>query len=308
MKNSSKASSTTSALSRRHWLGSGLAALGALAAKRPAFAAEAGKDQPEAKLRFSSWLIGIRGDLDQQLDFVERNGFEAIELRGTIANNKANWIKALSKRSIPVSGMDWGHFTDMVSDDATKRQKSIDSLKYAIEAAHELKAPVLVCVPPRHGQNVALPDPIATRRMLLETLSPLGELAAQAGTSIGIEAVRRSSVNCLHTLVEVAGFIRESRSPGLGLVADFCIMMEEETNQTGAVLSGGQHLKQVHLSSRKRTLPGEEKEDERQFLEGFRGLKMIGYQGYCSFECGKANYEEGVSRSMAFLRDIWARA
>jgi sugar phosphate isomerase/epimerase len=295
-------------MSRRHLLRAGIATLGAFASPLTTRAADPGRDQPEAKLRFSSWLIGIRGDLEQQLDFVERAGFDAIELRGTIANNKQNWLKALSKRSIPVSGMDWGHFTDTVSDDAAKRQKSIDSLKYAIDAAHELKAPVLICVPPRHGQNVALPDPITTRKILLETLSPLGELAAQAGTCIGIEAVRRSSVNCLHTLVEVAGLIRESKCVGLGLVADFCIMMEEETNQTGAILSGGKYIKQVHLSSRKRTLPGEEKEDEQQFLEGFRGLKMMGYQGYCSFESGKANYEEGVMKSMAFLRDIWARA
>ena len=295
-------------MSRRHLLRTGIAGLGALASPLTTRAADPVKDQPETKLRLSSWLIGIRGDLEQQLDFVERAGFDAIELRGTIANNKNNWLKALSKRSIPVSGMDWGHFTDTVSDDAAKRQRSIDSLKYAIDAAHELKAPVLICVPPRYGQNVTLPDPITTRKILLETLPPLGELAAQAGTCIGIEAVRRSSVNCLHTLVEVAGFIRESKCAGLGLVADFCIMMEEETNQTGAMLSGGKYIKQVHLSSRKRTLPGEEKEDEQQFLEGFRGLKMIGYQGYCSFESGKANYEEGVIKSMAFLRDIWARA
>lgn len=86
-------------------------------------------------------------------------------------------------------------------------------------------------------------------------------------------------------------------------------MMEEETNQTGAFLSGGKYVKQVHLSSRRRTLPGEEKEDGQQFLEGYRGLKMTGYPGYCSFESGKIEtYEEGVIKSMAFLRDVWSRA
>ncbi|MBB5031613.1 sugar phosphate isomerase/epimerase family protein [Prosthecobacter vanneervenii] len=297
-----------SGMSRRRLLGSGLAALDALASKNPLHATEAVPQKPEVRLRFSSWLIGLQGDLDQQLDFVEKAGFEAVELRGGVANNRARWARALNGRPLEVSGLDWGHFTDMVSDDAAKRQKSIDSLKYAIEAAHELKAQVLVCVPPRHTAGVKLPDPIATRKILMETLTPLAGMAAEAGTSIGIEAVRRSSVNCLHTLVEVAGFIRESKCEGLSLVADFCIMMEEETNQTGAVLSGGKYIKQVHLSSRKRTLPGEEKEDEAQFLEGFRGLKMIGYNGFCSFECGKANYQDGVLKSMAFLRDVWARA
>ena len=294
--------------SRRRFLFAGGAAVASLAAfgSRQAGAVDAAK--PGAKVKFSSWLIPLRGDLDQQLDFVERAGFEAVELRGTIANNKQIWLNALSKRRLPVSALDWGHFTDMVSESPEKRQKSIDSLKFAIDAAHELKAPVLICVPPRHGRGVTLPDPAATRKILLETLAPLGELAAKAGTCIGIEAVDRKSVNCLHTLVEVAGFCRESKSPGLGMVADFCIMIQEETNQTGAFLSGGAYVKQVHLSSRGRLLPGERKEDEQLFLEGFRGLKMIGYQGYCSFESGKANYEQGVTKSMTFLRDIWARA
>ena len=298
-------------LSRRQLIVSGLTSLAGLALTGPiAYAEAATTPPPKTSLKLSSWLLGLQGDMEQQLDFVERAGFEAIELRGSIAKEKQNWIKTLSKRPFTVSAMDWSHFTDMVSDDKTKRQTSIDSLKFAIDTAHEVKAPVLVCVPPRYGQNVVLPDPVTTRKILLETLTPLAELAVQAGTCIGVEAVHRSNVNCLHTLVEVAGFIRESKSAGLGLVADFAVMINEETNQTGAMLSGGKYIKQVHLSSRKRTLPGKEKEDEQQFLEGFRGLKMIGYQGFCSYEVWKDRevYQQDVIKSIAFLRDVWARA
>jgi sugar phosphate isomerase/epimerase len=294
-------------LTRREWLSTGmLGVLAASVATTPTLqAAEVAK--PAGALRFSSWLTAVRGDLDKQMAFVERSGFEAVEFRGSLSN-KASWIQALRKSSLKVSALDAGHFGGLVSGSAQARQKTIDSLKASIEAAHQLTAPSLICVPPRLGQG-ELPDSITTRKILLETLIPLGELASQAGTCIGIEAVRRKSVNCLHTLVEVAGFCRESKSPGLGLVADFCIMMEEETNQTGAFLSGSRYLRQVHLSSRGRKLPGQEAEDEQQFLEGFRGLKMINYQGFCSFECGKIDtYEEEVIKSMAFLRNIWARA
>jgi sugar phosphate isomerase/epimerase len=235
-------------------------------------------------------------------------GFSAVELRGSIPKDKENWIKALSHRSLAVSAMDWGNFSLMVSESAQERQKAVDSLKAAIDAAHEIKAPALICVPPRLDKG-SLPDPIATRKMLLETLIPLGELAAKAGTSIAIEPVQRTSVNCLHTVVDVASFCRESKSPGLGVVADFSIMMVEETNLTGAFLSGGSYVRQVHLSSRGRKLPGKEAEDGQQYLEGFRGLKMIGYQKYCSFECGRFEpYEKDVTQSIAFLQDIWARA
>lgn len=296
-------------MDRRRWLGTSLLALGGLATGVSTQAQPSVLNPPKARLRFSSWLRKLPGDFNQQLDFVEKAGFEAIELRGNIMENRQEWVKVLGRRAIPVSGMDWAHMTYMLAEDATLRQKPIDSLKYAIDAAHELKVPVLVCVPPRLGQKLPLPDSITSRSKLMEILIPLGELAAQAGTCLGIEAVDRKSVSCFHTLAEVAGFVRESQCTGLGIVADFCPLMKEETNLTGAMLSGGQYIKQVHLASRIRTLPGEESEDAHVFLEGFRGLKMIGYQKFCSFESGKpGTYEQGVIKSMAFLRDIWDQA
>ena len=58
--------------------------------------------------------------------------------------------------------------------------------------------------------------------------------------------------------------------------------------------------------SRTRVLPGQ---DERPFVDGFRGLKWIGYQDYCSFECGvRGNPQEEFPKSMAFLRDQWTKA
>ena len=53
-------------------------------------------------------------------------------------------------------------------------------------------------------------------------------------------------------------------------------------------------------------LPGQ---DERQFVDGFRGLKWIGYQDYCSFECGvRGDPQVEFPKSMAFLREQWEKA
>jgi len=83
-------------------------------------------------------------------------------------------------------------------------------------------------------------------------------------------------------------------------------MYIEETSDLGAFISAGSLLHHVHLASRIRVLPGQ---DERQFVDGFLGLKWIGYQDYCSFECGvKGNREVEIPNSMAFLRDQWAKA
>ncbi len=90
------------------------------------------------------------------------------------------------------------------------------------------------------------------------------------------------------------------------MMGDFYHMCIEETSDLGAFISAGAYLHHVHLASRIRVLPGQ---DERQFVDGFKGLKWIGYQDYCSFECGvKGDPKVEIPKSMAFLRDQWAQA
>ena len=96
------------------------------------------------------------------------------------------------------------------------------------------------------------------------------------------------------------------QNPGLGVMGDFYHMYIEETSDLGAFISGGSYVHHCHLASRIRVLPGQ---DERQFVLGFRGLKRIGYQDYCSFECGvRGDPKVEIPKSMAFLRDQWAKA
>jgi sugar phosphate isomerase/epimerase len=62
----------------------------------------------------------------------------------------------------------------------------------------------------------------------------------------------------------------------------------------------------VHLASVKRKLPGQ---DERDYTNGFKGLKMIGYQDYCSLECGViGDREVEIPKSVKFLREQWKKA
>ncbi|MBA7655875.1 hypothetical protein ES703_63785 [subsurface metagenome] len=89
-------------------------------------------------------------------------------------------------------------------------------------------------------------------------------------------------------------------------MGDFYHMCIEETSDCGAFLSAAKYLHHIHLASRTRKLPGQ---DERSFVGGFRGLKMIGYQDYCSLECGvrgKADVE--IPKSFRFLEKQWAEA
>jgi sugar phosphate isomerase/epimerase len=54
---------------------------------------------------------------------------------------------------------------------------------------------------------------------------------------------------------------------------------------------------------------------QRSFVAGFRGLKKIGYQDYCSLECNTTGDKKHPSdpmveipKSFAFLKAQWAEA
>jgi hypothetical protein len=90
------------------------------------------------------------------------------------------------------------------------------------------------------------------------------------------------------------------------MMGDFYPLCLEETSDRGAFISAGNRLHHVHLASRIRVLPGQ---DERSFVDGFKGLKWIGYQDFCSFECGcQGDRNVAIPKSMAFLREQWAQA
>ena len=121
-----------------------------------------------------------------------------------------------------------------------------------------------------------------------------------------LEPLNRKEAFFLRQVADGASICSDCKSPGICMIGDFYHMFIEETSDLGAFISAGSLLHHVHLASRIRVLPGQ---DERQFVDGFLGLKWIGYQDYCSFECGvKGNRDEEIPKSMAFLRDQWAKA
>ncbi|MEI6714650.1 MAG: sugar phosphate isomerase/epimerase family protein [Verrucomicrobiota bacterium] len=322
--NSSESSSQT--FTRRNWFGVTFAAATSvlMTSENRLGASETSVSQnalkkPEAALRLSSWYNMIPGSLPSRLGYLEAMGMDGIELRGvgqlpngvdgSPLTNMAYYREVLRDTPLKPTALDWSNLAAMVCPVANVRQKAIDSLKHAIEVAGELGAPNIIMVPPRIGKGFELPGSTESRQILLETLPGLGELAVQAGTCLLIEPCTRKIVNCLHTVSEVAGFVREMKCPGINIVADFDLMMVEETNITGAILSGGNYVKQVHLSGGGRRMPGFGKEDKTRYQEGFLGLKMTGYQGYCSFECGNVEtFQVQFAQSIEFLRNAWEQA
>jgi sugar phosphate isomerase/epimerase len=175
-----------------------------------------------------------------------------------------------------------------------------------LEVAAEAGSTGVICVPAFNGDPQL--DFYEAKKRMLEALPQIGEHATKVGSRILMEPLNRGEARFLNQLALAAQICRDSKADGVCMMGDFYHMGIEETSDEGAFLSAGKYLHHVHLASRKRNLPGT---DERSFIDGFRGLKRIGYQDYCSLECNeKATGDPMVEipKSFEFLKKQWELA
>ncbi|MHB0956745.1 MAG: sugar phosphate isomerase/epimerase family protein [Pirellulaceae bacterium] len=295
-------------VNRRGFLMGGTAAAAGLTMARGSLAVDIPAPDKEAVLNLCSQLGVIPGkSLDEKLAKLQAWGCTGVELGGDVVGNEKMYLEALAKTDLKISAICWGsHNGDLVAEDAQRRKKGVDALKQALASAGEIKSTGVIFVPAFNSETNRTNQDI--RKLLVETFPEIGEYAVSVGSRVLFEPLNRGEAFFLRQLADAASICRDINSPGVQMMGDFYHMYIEETSDLGAFLSAGAYLHHVHLASRIRVLPGQ---DERSFVDGFRGLKLIGYQDYCSFECG---CKEGVDRNVAipeslnFLREQWAQA
>lgn len=296
-------------ITRRNLLLAGAAAAGSTLAVKPRWAkADETAEKPIARLKLSSQLgIIPGGELAEKLAQMEAWGFDGVELGGDAIGNTAKYADALKNSKLKpcvicgAKGTANGH---LVSDNMELRGPAADDIRRALDAAGKLGMIGVIFVPAFNGQTKLTNQEI--RKVLVDALPKLGEHAAAAGTKLILEPLNRKEAFFLRLVADAAAIVRDCRSPGLAVMGDFYHMCIEEPSDLGAFVSGGALVHHVHLASRERVLPGQ---DSRQFSDGFRGLKMIGYRDYCSFECGvRGEAKVEIPKSLAFLREQWANA
>ena len=293
-------------LNRRRLLAGSAAAAAALATAAPATITQAAKPKMNGVLRLSSQLPVIPGKgLEEKIAKMEKWGFDAVELPADAVGKEKMYRDAIKDTKLKFSAVGWGSINgDLVSEDKAKRGPAAAKLKQVLASAGELGTTGVIYVPAFNGQTRLANQEI--RAILLDTLPEIGEHAVKVGSRLLLEPLNRKEAFFLRQLADAAAICRDSGSPGICMMGDFYHMYIEETSDLGAFISAGSYLHHVHLASRIRVLPGQ---DERQFVDGFLGLKWIGYQDYCSFECGvNGDRDVEIPKSMAFLRDQWAKA
>jgi sugar phosphate isomerase/epimerase len=306
-------------MDRRGFLKSSLVGAGAAAGLSVgglrAMAEDAAKPEEKPKpgvLKLCSQEVKIPGkSLKERAETILKYGGCGIEFGGLSVDRAKQIKKELEGTGVGVAALCCGYYP-LIDPDEEKRKKGAEDLKRALEGAGEAGSTGVVFVP-AFNNHPQLPW-FEGRKVLIDMLGPVGEHARKLGTRVLMEPLNRGEAHFLNQLAQAASICRDVKSDGIGLMGDFYHMYIEETSDEGAFLSAGKYAHHVHLASRIRVLPGQDhlrepNKEERSFVSGFRGLKRIGYQGYCSLECGTIGKDaEEIPKSFEFLKKQWDEA
>ncbi|MGB2755046.1 MAG: sugar phosphate isomerase/epimerase family protein [Phycisphaerae bacterium] len=251
------------------------------------------------------------GTLKEKAERILEWGGCGLEFGGMDAN-RAKQIKGeLEGTGCGVAALCWGYFP-LIDPDEAKRKKGVEDLKHAVEVAAEAGSTGVIFIPAFNNHpQLNWDDGL---KALADLLPAVGDYAVKLGTRVLLEPLNKGEARFMNRLEQAVEICKASKSPGICLMGDFYHMCKEETDDEQAVLAADGRLHHIHLASRIRWLPGQDQrkepnKPERSFVDGFRGLKKIGYQDYCSLEC----HVEGdpmveIPKSFAFLKSEWEKA
>ena len=286
----------------------GIGAVAGLGSARALASAGRGRKalRPEAQLRLGSqeWLIP-GGSLREKAANLEKYGGTGLEVGDRDLPGRVKEIReALAGTKVRVSAVCAAGGPYIVPDESARKAR-MENAKTLLSAAADLGSTGVIMVPAFNNAADQLAGRPA-RDLLLQVLAELGEHAERVGSRVLIEPLNRGEAFFLRQLADAASICRDANSPGVAMMGDFYHMRFEETSDMGAFLSAGAYLRHVHLGSASRKLPGQ---DDRSFVDGFRGLRAIGYRDFLSLECSvKGDPEEEIPASFRFLKKQWKEA
>ncbi|MBT3381016.1 MAG: sugar phosphate isomerase/epimerase [Lentisphaerae bacterium] len=258
------------------------------------------------------------GEINEKLDFLEANGFNAVEIPSgdwPIQNCDA-MLKAMEARNLSIATACGP--SDFSYAEPERREAEVQKHLPTIEALGALGSVGLVLCPARGKVPMGFKE--LREDFVTNTGKRLAEHAVKHGTSIVLEPLRRNETPFLRQVADGAR-IAADIGPGATVMGDFWHMGGEETSFMGAFICAGDLLSHVHVAGLKeRIVPGVHPEADN-YVDGFRGLKMIGYRGAISLEGGWPKDPDDPTKPISqdkkirlmrnmveLLREQWAEA
>jgi sugar phosphate isomerase/epimerase len=251
-----------------------------------------------------------RESLNEKFDYMEKLGVTGFEPGGRgLAGRVNEFQQALRGRNIKVSAICAGFDGFILSSDPKVKAEFDSTMRDIIAAAGELGSTGVIMVPAFNWQNPCMPHNRETREYLCEQMHELGEYALKHNTTVILEPLNREEAHYLRQVGDAAAICRDSKSAGVKCMGDFWHMKEETSDFAAFLAAGTEYLQHVHVASRgQRRMPTEDGVLDN-YVDGFRALKMMGYDKYVSFECGcDGDKEILVPAAVELLRTQWEMA
>ena len=275
----------------------------------------------ELNICLQLWVIPVGGDYNAKLDWLENNGFSAVEIPSGdwLFKETDKFMEAMKGRKLKISAACGG--SDFSFADKARRDAEVARLMPMLDVLGKIgSSGLIVCPARRHPE---LPFEELRESFVGDTAKRLAQHAAECGTNIILEPLCRGETPFLKLVADAASMARDIGA-GAKPMGDFWHMSKEETSFCGAFMSAGANLGHVHIASlRSRKIPGVDG-DADNYVDGFRGLKAIGYRGAISFECGYPNKGKDangkdvhlseqervdlVIKARDLIREQWAKA
>ena len=213
------------------------------------------------------------------------------EIEGTIAGDGLV-VPAL------LTGAAYEHGLCLSSPDPKIRKRTVGRLQSYLDVASRFNAILVVGL--LQGLRSDEADPVVANQRIAACLHDVGLTALGAGVEIVIEPVNHLQVGFNNSLAEVQRLIAEIDVPVFKPMLDTIHMNIEETSLTEPVYRCGTSLGHVHLCESNAGVFGTGRIDFKSVLDA---LNSVGYEGFASVKVyRKANLEEGIRSSIAFLR------
>lgn len=192
-----------------------------------------------------------------------------------------------------------------VSADPARRQAAKDNLRWLIECAHALGAPV-ICGPMYQTIGLFTGDGPTESELAraAEVLWSVANEARQAGVTLAMEPLNRFEAYVLNTLADAAALTDRVGHPSVGVLFDTFHANIEERDPTDAIRRHGRVIRHVHCSANDRGIPGQ---DHVDWPGTFKALHEVGYDGWLVIEAfGRAL--PGLAAATKIWRDLFGDA
>lgn len=253
--------------------------------------------------------IAIGDTLQEKLDYCESLGVTGLEVGGHGLAGRVDEINnALRGRNVRMAAICAGFDGFILAEDGQKDEFD-RTMREIVEAAGKIGSCGVIMVPAFNWQSPCRPHTMDTRNYLCEQLHELGEFAVQCGTTVILEPLNRGECFYMRLVSDAAAIARDADSKGVKCMGDFWHMQEETSDYAAFMAAGTDYLQHVHIASRgRRKTPGEDGEKDI-YVDGFRALKELNYQGFVSFECGcEGDRATVLPAAVELLRKQWEEA